>query len=218
MRDEVRYRRQLDLIDHEALAEVPITLIGCGALGSFCAMNLAKMGARNLTLWDGDEVESHNISNQLYAASAIGDNKAEATADLMETLEEYRPEVHTDMFDGDPHEITIFAVDSIEVREEIWDEHISGNPSVELLIDGRMGAEAGELRTCKPPYMPTQQEEYANTLVDPEDTVDVPCTAQAIVYCANIMASMMAGCVKKYIEHEDIPPRRNLNLDSYNLV
>lgn len=214
-----RYFRQQDLIDMEALHEVGISIIGCGALGSFCGLLLAKMGAYNLEVWDGDELEEHNLSNQMYPETLLGENKAEALSDIIEEWEGEEITAHDEHFEGgDPREVTIFAVDDIETRTDIWENTIRMNPSVSLLIDGRMGAETGEMRTCQTPFTPSAADEYDKTLVDPENTTDEPCTARSTMYCASVMSSMMAGCVKKYIENESIPERRNLDMVNYDIL
>ena len=44
----------------------PIHIIGCGATGSWVALMLAKMGISNITCWDFDKVEEHNLPNQFF--------------------------------------------------------------------------------------------------------------------------------------------------------
>ena len=62
----------------ERLATTPIVLCGAGALGSHLADNLARHGARRLTVIDHDRVEEHNVSTQLYGESEVGLWKVEA--------------------------------------------------------------------------------------------------------------------------------------------
>ena len=75
--------RQLDLIPLNVLNK-PVTIIGCGAIGSFLGLQLAKMGMTNLTFFDHDTVSIENMSNQFYPRSAIGQNKASALYDMLE--------------------------------------------------------------------------------------------------------------------------------------
>ena len=49
-----RYARQQDLVPHERLAQVQMTIIGVGAIGRQVALQLAALGARRLQLIDFD--------------------------------------------------------------------------------------------------------------------------------------------------------------------
>src|SRR6185295_15091851 len=54
-----RFRRQLDLLPLDRL-DVPVTVLGAGAVGSFVTLTLCKMGLRDLTVFDDDIVDVHN--------------------------------------------------------------------------------------------------------------------------------------------------------------
>ena len=82
MTDNTHLTRQLSLIPTEVL-DKRITIVGCGAIGSFLALSLAKMGATNLCLYDFDEVSIVNMSNQFFRYSDIGKNKALALRELI---------------------------------------------------------------------------------------------------------------------------------------
>lgn len=58
-----------------------IYLIGCGGVGSWAAPAMCLlMGAKNITLVDGDVLEKKNLNRQLFTDRDIGSNKAEALA------------------------------------------------------------------------------------------------------------------------------------------
>lgn len=63
--------------------DAQLNVVGCGAVGSHVAEQLARMGCRNIHLWDFDKVEPHNISNQMFKQSDIGRPKVEAVRDMM---------------------------------------------------------------------------------------------------------------------------------------
>ena len=60
-----------------------INIIGCGAIGSHLALQLAKLGCKEFKLFDFDKVESYNIVNQAFNISQIGMLKTEATKDII---------------------------------------------------------------------------------------------------------------------------------------
>ena len=63
--NDMRFLRQQDVVDAEKLANLQVTLIGLGSIGSVTGLYLAKMGVCNLvsrqhkwdtfwvSLWDG---------------------------------------------------------------------------------------------------------------------------------------------------------------------
>jgi hypothetical protein len=59
-----------------------IEIIGAGGIGSPLAETLATMGF-DLTIWDKDIVEAHNISNQNYYPDQIGECKVKALLDTL---------------------------------------------------------------------------------------------------------------------------------------
>ena len=50
-------------------------VIGYGSIGSNVAELLVRYGITNLVLWDFDEVEPHNIANQIFTQADIGEKK-----------------------------------------------------------------------------------------------------------------------------------------------
>ena len=71
-----------------------VHVIGCGAIGSTVAENLVRFGITNITLYDFDKVEAHNIANQMFRSTDIGKLKIEALADQL-------CEINPDCSEGD---------------------------------------------------------------------------------------------------------------------
>lgn len=98
-------------------------IIGCGAIGSTVAENLARFGLTKITLYDFDVVESHNIANQMFTCDDIGKPKVEAVA---EYLKKINPEIEADLrvvgkgYTGQKLSGYVFlCVDNIDLRREI---------------------------------------------------------------------------------------------------
>ena len=68
-----------------------INIIGCGAIGSYVALQLVKLGCTDINLWDFDRVESHNITNQVYTNKDITFPK---TAALRQHLLDNNPKIN----------------------------------------------------------------------------------------------------------------------------
>ena len=71
-----------------------IHIIGCGAIGSTVAENLARFGLTKITLYDFDTVEPHNVANQMFTNEDIGKPKVLAVA---EYLKKINPEIVDDL-------------------------------------------------------------------------------------------------------------------------
>ena len=192
----VDFSRQTDLVDTEAL-ETPVTLIGCGGIDSFSALALAKMGCVHLTIFDDDRVEEQNIPNQLYRPDDVGRLKVECLADIIKSFTgtgiETRPErVQSQRLQG----IVVSGVDSMEARRRIWDRSIRYKAGVAAYIDARMGAEVARIYTVRPAD-PDDVRSYERTLYSDDEALQLPCTAQAIVYNSFGIAGLVAGQVKR---------------------
>jgi hypothetical protein len=212
-----RYHRQLELIDQDRLAELPITVIGAGAIGSFTTLVLAKMGAHTLTVFDHDTVEIHNLPNQFFQLDHIGANKASATARLIKAFEGIDIDAHPDAYTDQPAEgVVVVAVDSIEARRTIW-RKMRFRPEVDLLIDGRMGAEVAHL-FCVDPKAPIDVRRYGESLHDSEEVIQERCTAKSTLYCAGAVASHIAGTVARFVNNEPFKKEAILDLKQTMLI
>ncbi|HEY9731546.1 MAG TPA: ThiF family adenylyltransferase [Drouetiella sp.] len=65
------------------LAAFKIVICGAGAIGSNLAVNLVRMGLRNLTVIDKDRVEDHNIGTQVYGLDDVGGRKSDCLRNLI---------------------------------------------------------------------------------------------------------------------------------------
>ena len=124
--------------------EATIHIIGCGSVGSTVAENLARCGLTKFTLWDFDNVEEHNIVNQMFTQSHVGMPKVEA---LREILLDINPEIKDTItlkpngWQGEMLSGYIFlAVDSIEIRKEIVDK-VFNSTFVKAVFDFRTALE-----------------------------------------------------------------------------
>lgn len=122
-----------------------IHIIGVGAVGSFIALTLAKLGIPKITIWDFDTVDEHNITNQVYTTKDIGKPKVEA---LKQHLLDNNPNMEVitkgKYTNQNLKGILFLSVDSIKLRYDIL-SNIQYNPFIELVIDGRIGLEKGQV-------------------------------------------------------------------------
>lgn len=65
------------------LSQKRVGIIGLGSGGGFVALSLAMSGVQHFVLIDDDVVEPHNITRHVADLRYVGQNKAEAVADLI---------------------------------------------------------------------------------------------------------------------------------------
>ena len=118
-----------------------VHIIGCGAIGSTVAENLVRFGITNITLYDFDIVESHNIANQMFTSEDIGKPKVQAVADFLVRI---NPEVKgglklaPDGYTGQRLAGYVFlCVDNIDLRRQIATA-CKDNTLVKGMFDFRM--------------------------------------------------------------------------------
>ena len=66
--------------DQSQLERAHIGIVGCGGLGSWIGLGLARMGVRRLTLFDPDTFDRTNAPRQLMGPQDLGQPKATALA------------------------------------------------------------------------------------------------------------------------------------------
>ncbi len=208
--------RQAGLVDRKKLQDEKVTLIGAGGIGSVTAAYLVKMGVKNLVVYDFDEVEIHNIPNQMYPKDAVGKPKVEALKEYLEFMEGVTIEPRAEEFtkDSNAHGIVVSAVDSMAARKNIWSGVVL-NPDVEYFIDGRMGGWVCH-RIAIDMMSDGDARYYDTTLFDDDDAQPLPCTERAIIFNTGAIASMIANTIVKKVQ--DYTIKRHLVYDMRNSV
>jgi hypothetical protein len=188
--------RQSTLIPIDVLG-MPINVIGCGAVGGWTTLALAKMGFLNLRIFDFDTVDEENMNSQFFRVKDIGKPKAEALASLIEDFTGVKIEYTSKRYEGGMLPgIVVAAVDSMEARKMIF-ESIKNSGATQLYIDPRMGAESALMYAMDPGSL-KDRDTYLKTLYTDSDAVQEPCTAKSTVYCATMLSGLVARTVKGF--------------------
>jgi molybdopterin-synthase adenylyltransferase len=176
---ENRYIRQQELIDQDKLSNLTVTIVGCGAVGSFTALSLAKMGIRQLSLIDHDEVSTENLPNQFFREEDLNRKKVVACMEILESFDsevkvfpQPRPYVKGKL----ESDIVISSVDSMQVRKTVWRSVLRDKKS-KLLIDSRMAAHVVQVYSVIPGD-PSSTRAYESTLVSDTQALPDRCTAR----------------------------------------
>lgn len=129
----LRYSRhillnEIGVAGQQAILDARVLIIGAGGLGSPVALYLAASGIGQLTICDGDQVDSSNLQRQIiHRDNAIGQNKAASAASSLLAL---NPQVNVTTIplrlDGEllqqtvsTHDVVIDASDNFATRHAI---------------------------------------------------------------------------------------------------
>ena len=200
------YLRQLDIIDPNDIP--PITIIGCGASGSWVGVIGAKMGVQNITLWDGDEVDYHNIPNQLFMGNMLERNKADALREeiVRFTPEEMKPIVisQEDFFEEGDRVYTPFVflcVDGLSNTRMVFDV-LEQNQSIKWIINTRMGGEYYEIHTVD---MSNEEEKREFREGLSAEAREEGCSDRSVIYTAVMMVGRAVNFFKRISKGEKVP-------------
>ena len=197
--------RQLEILPPDK-TDVPITVIGAGAIGSLTVFALTKMGFSDITVIDFDKIEIENMNCQFYRKKDIGKFKVEALKELIEDFADIKIEAVADKYvGGRPFKgIVISAVDSMEVRKLIWETHKGIGVHTKFIIDPRMGAETAMMYTMNP-MSEEDTKSYEKTLYTDANAAHERCTAKATMYTAGMLAGLVAKAVKDIVTDGPYP-------------
>lgn len=112
-------------------------VIGCGSIGSNVAELLVRYGITDITLWDFDIVEPHNIANQIFLQDQVDMPKTSALKDILEEINHDVTLTLKDKYEDQPLSGYVFmCVDNVEVRQKIVEANWY-NPNVYAVFDFR---------------------------------------------------------------------------------
>lgn len=151
-----------------------ITIIGAGATGSRVFAALVELGLTNLTIVDYDEVEPHNLANQMYLAEHVGTPKVSAMCDWTRKKLGYVPNTMHFVQGAAPQDAeirgTVFLLtDTMASRKEIFEAALKDNPEVYRVIETRMASTHGNVYFFDP-NDPASYSAWEDTLSDDEET------------------------------------------------
>lgn len=187
-----------------------ITLIGAGAIGSFTALTLTKMGVNKLKVYDEDGVSEHNLPNQFFRKEDIGQFKVDALKQILENFNSVRIQKNCHFYTNQKlAETVIVATDSMASRQKVWGQFLK-QFQCRNLIEARMGAEVGMVYTITKPkrsnvVSPKDFNFYEERLYPDSQVKPLPCTARSIIYNVLMIASLVCRSYKAIIMNKKHP-------------
>jgi molybdopterin/thiamine biosynthesis adenylyltransferase len=221
----VDFWRQLALFPEKNM-DIVVHIIGVGAIGSWVALECAKLGIKNIHLWDYDKIEPHNVPNQAYGLESVGKYKVEAIAqtirDQMGNTNKvtiHNVDIEKECSRKDLSGVVFSCVDSMKLRKHLWENNVKMNPSILLWNETRMGIEQGMVYAVDPTNS-AHAKEYENTLYSDESTQEPACNARAIINTSVLTASIAVTQMVNYfagfkVKQYSIINTRNTEVTSY---
>ena len=173
---------QLSIVRHEPIFDpnqfdyLPIHIVGAGATGSRVFMSLVELGINNITVWDFDTVEAHNLANQAFTHQHIGQPKVQALECLYrskvgvpntpDTMHFKNERVTNQQLDG----IVFLLTDSMASRREIMSRQDTSQ--ILRVFETRMASTHGNVFSFNPR---TELDEWLSTLISDDAAEVSPC-------------------------------------------
>lgn len=200
------FTRSFDLIPADKIASNSFVIFGCGSIGSYTALALAKAGFKNLTLLDHDTVDVENIGPQFYKPEQVGESKVncldnnlyEYTRETYHTLNQkftYNELVDLEELSKlvNANTTVVCAIDSMKARKHLF--NLLKDIPFKAFIDSRMAIESLDIYAFCKEHTKTQGH-YSKTLFSDADAVQAPCTNKAISYTSLIAGGVIAKLCK----------------------
>ena len=204
--------RSIGIVDN--LQAYCFHILGCGAIGSSVAMQLARMGAEEMVLCDFDDVEIENVGVSQYFQSDIGKCKVDALKNHIHAInKDIRVVTHARRFDEweatNKADIVVLGFDSMASRLEavtiISNAGKFHRPM--LLIDGRMGAEHYQQYLFIKPTLKS----YLKSWYSDDEGDQEPCNAKATSYCSNMSGSFISNAVRRFVMEQPLDLELSFN-------
>lgn len=141
-----------------------IHIIGCGAVGSTIAEQLARLGIKKIHLYDFDVVTEHNITNQMFYLAHVGLTKLKALDEILHAINPDIELIHhpEGWVPATPLSGYVFlAVDNIDTRKLIVKDNLF-NPNILAMFDTRMRLTDAQHFAAK--WTPEEKQFLQNTM------------------------------------------------------
>ncbi len=195
------YYKQRNLFNPHRVSS-KIHIYGAGSIGSHVATGLAKIGIKDITIYDFDIVEEANTPAQFYSIDSKDEKKVEEIAKIINNFTGIKIKPIDIKIDNDfkpdlsLNSIHILALDNIEIRKLLYNK-LKDFPV--WLIDGRIGGFNWE-KYCL--YLKDDSKIYSKTLEGKFSEAE--CGSKCLWPVNSLISSkIIADVVKILLKKED---------------
>ena len=213
---------------YEEIKKQRIILAGCGGIGSWTALQLARMTPASIFLYDDDVVEMANMSGQLYSNEDVGIAKVDAIArtigkfttaqNIYALNQRFTP-------DTEAGDVMICGFDNMTARKifyESWVAHVEKKSEEDkkkcLFIDGRLSIDTLQVLCIRGDDMFNiikygreylfLDEEAEHTVCSMKQTTYLACMISSFIvnlftnHCANLLDPIISYDLPFFTEYD----------------
>lgn len=175
-----------------------VTVLGAGSVGSCLIFMLTKMGVKDVTVYDGDSIESHNTPMSMYDSDTVAEYKVHVLNDMVLLGGGVELTTHARMYEGEELKncSVVSCVDTMSARKLIWSK-VKKNPSIDLFIDTRTAGAYVEVLSIDPNNR-QDIERYEALLYEDKDAVRQMCGTHGIIFASMRAAGIAAANIARY--------------------
>ena len=194
---------------YDAISHKSIIIAGMGGIGSWLALNIARVRPNAIFLYDDDHVEDANMSGQFFNRSQVGKYKVEAVNESIHSFcSLYRTYAYRYKFTSDsgPDDIMMCGFDNMEARRTFfnsWLNHVSTKTNEDkrkcLFLDGRLSIDTLQIFciTGDDEYNINRYlKDYLFTDAEADETV---CSMKQTTYLACMIGSLMTNLFVNFV-------------------
>lgn len=213
---------------YDRIKKQHIMLAGCGGIGSWTGLLLARLQPDRLFLYDPDTVEAVNMAGQLYEIAHFGELKVSSLANVVQRFSSFNrvftvPGRYS--LDKGTSNVMICGFDNMEARATFFDAwlfHVDKQPVEQrkecLFLDGRLAAEEFQVLCIRGDdiyNIERYRKEFLFSDAEAEETV---CSYKQTSFMANMIASVMVNLFVNFTANlcNPVIPRDLPFLTSYN--
>lgn len=198
----IDFTRQRDWFDPTSI-EARLTVIGAGGIGSLFTVMAGKLGLGEITIYDDDMVEAHNLPNQFFDMKDIGVPKVNSLGSTVDRFTIADVIERDERVDADTRlsGLIVSGVDSMAARKDIAQAVHASRFAVPRYWDARIGGEKILIFSVNP-RDPQEWRDYEKTLYSDEDAQEDPCTRRSVIDVMGHVGSHLLTGVRKQLAGE----------------
>lgn len=186
-----------------------IILAGCGGIGSWTVLQLARMNPAALFMYDDDIVEAANMSGQLYCQEDIGKPKVDAMADMIRSYTAMRniyaiKDKFTDSCEAG--DIMICGFDNMVARKtffQSWAAHIENMTPEQkakcIFLDGRLSIDTLQVFCLTGDDYYNQTRYVHDYLFNDSEADATQCSLKQTTYLACMIGSVIVNLFTNWV-------------------
>lgn len=194
---------------YDAIRRSRIILAGVGGIGSWCALQIARMSPQTLVLYDDDKVEEVNMAGQLFSKNDFGKSKVDAISEKIAVYTSTNsvfaiPEKFTARSENGP--IMMCGFDSMTARKIFFMKWLEGVHKADeghkadcLFIDGRLSIDEFQvfcIRGDDEYNINLYAEKYLFSDAEAEQAL---CSMKQTTYLACMIGAVMVNLLTNFI-------------------